>query len=218
MKTSINAVHSPADLCAHIAARLHDKDLLVVGVCGMAGSGKSTLCDQIAEIASFDAVRLDCDQFSSHSLAERQTLIEEATKSGNPQQIEAIENPLNWYAFGDILSALDDLKSNRIHTYNRAWNRQTGELNGQYCLTVPTGRPAVVLCDCIYLLHPAVRNELDLMVLVEAPEDILVERGRRRSRGDLSRANHMESLRRKYSVPYFKTFGGTADIVYRVLI
>ena len=215
MKSSTNVIHSINELCAHIDAKLHGNDLLVVGVCGMAGSGKSTLCKQMVQDAHFDAVRLDCDQFSSHSLSERRALIAEATRSGDHQQIEFIENPLNWYAYADIISALSDLRSNRAHTYNRAWNRETGELNGLYHLRAPIDRPAVVLCDCIYLLHPVIRNEMDLVILVETAEDIVTERGLKRSKGDVSRATYMETLRRKYSVPYFATFGAEADIIYK---
>ncbi|ATN33538.1 hypothetical protein ACO34A_06920 [Rhizobium sp. ACO-34A] len=181
----------------------------------MAGSGKTTLCGQIIAASSVNAVRLDCDRFSTHSHTERQALIAEARRSGIAEHMAFIENPMNWYSFDHILAALDDLKNKRIHTHDRAWNRETGELDGRYQVRIAEDGPALILCDCIYLLHPAVRTALDLVVLVETPAEIVAERGLQRSKGDAARAAVMESLRRTYSVPYFETFGSRADIVYQ---
>ncbi len=162
-----------------------------------------------------NVVRLDCDQFSSHSYMERQGRIAKATSSGNPEWIEREENPKNWYAFDDIISALRDLKSKRTHTYDRAWNRQTGELDERYEVALDGDGPSIILCDCIYLLHPPIRAALDVAILVETDAEIVTERGRLRSKGDTGRASYMESLRQKYSVPYFETFGRHANIRYK---
>ncbi|MDX3925321.1 MAG: AAA family ATPase [Shinella sp.] len=215
MQSKIAVIHSVEELSRHISARLNGTDAVVVGVCGMAGSGKTTLCNKMIDTLPLNAVRLDCDQFSSRSYAQRQTLIEDATKSGIPQQIEFAENPKHWYCFKDIIAALHDLKTNRIHIHDRAWNRQTGELTGRYRIALAGDGPSVILCDCIYLLHPPIRAELDIAIMVETPEELVTERGLQRSKGDVSRAAYMERLRQRYTVPYFQALRDQVDIAYQ---
>ncbi|MBN9668916.1 hypothetical protein [Roseibium aggregatum] len=215
MQANTAAVRSAEELVRHLEAKVCGTEVLVVGVCGVAGAGKTTLCHQLVEACSFDAVRLDCDRFSSLSHAERQARIREAKAEGNRDRIELTENPRNWYSFTDIIAAIRDLRSCRVHTSHRAWNKKTGELDDTYQVTLAEAGPSMLFCDCIYLLHPAIRTELDVAVLVDTPGSLVAERGLLRSKGNSALAAYGETLRRKYSVPYFKTFGGHADLIYR---
>ena len=212
---AISTIQTVDEVISRVAASLKGTEVFVIGICGMAGSGKTTICNKILETCPFNAVRLDCDQFSSHSYAERKELIEDAVAAGVRQRIEFEENPKNWYSYQDIISALHSLKSNRIHTFDRAWNKQTGELDAHYQLALPGNGPSMILCDSIYLLHHPIRSELDLVILVDTPEEVITERGLQRSKGDTTRAAYMERLRRLYSVPYFAALRHHADLVYK---
>ncbi|WP_428700323.1 AAA family ATPase [Stappia sp.] len=75
-------LRSVAEAVAFLHARLHGAGLLVAGICGPAGAGKTTLCTALAGAAPFPLVRLDCDAFSRHGRADRQAHIAEAVASG----------------------------------------------------------------------------------------------------------------------------------------
>lgn len=191
------------------------EDVLVLGVCGLGGAGKTTLCRQIIARCRHPAVHLDCDRFSRHSFRQRRMLIAEALASGLPERVAMEENPCNWYAFDAIGAALRDLRSSRQHTCTRAWNKRTGELDDEYHIVLPPDVPSVILCDCIYLLHDPMPAALDVALLVDTPLAMITERGRARSKGDDARAADMERLMRTYAIPYFSKYARTADWVLR---
>ncbi|WP_315922191.1 hypothetical protein [Mesorhizobium sp. SP-1A] len=186
---------------------------LVVGVCGHAGAGKSTLCREFIYLASIPTIRLNCDLFSTHGYRERQELIAVARATGDRNQIDAIENPRDWYAYNAIASAISDLKQTGRHSYKRAWNSETGDLDGTYDVSLPNQRPAIILCDGIYLLHPPIRQALDITIIVDTATDILDQRCIARSKGDIERAQQHRTMRERFAVPYFDQYGWLADIV-----
>ena len=203
------------ELNAYLQPHAADTGVLLIGVCGPAGAGKTTLCNEILATQRLNAFRLDCDQFSTHSLAQRQARIADARASGLPNRIAAAENPQHWYAFDDIRTALGDLKSHRTHSCLKAWNRETGERDALYCVTLPEGGLSVVLCDGIYLLHDPVSTMFDLTVLVDTPAGVLRARGLARSKGDTARAAFMERLHETYAAPDFRDLAERADVVFR---
>ena len=127
---------------------------------------------------------------------------------------KAEENPIHWYAWDAIGTALGSLRTTRTFTYEYGWNRQSGELDEDYTFSLPPAGPALVLCDCIYLLHSPVRRWFDATVYVDAPFELTIERGRERSM-DAARISYMERLHRTYSKPYFSKYSSSADWVYR---
>lgn len=215
-RSSPPVLRSVTEAAAFLHARLHGTDLLVAGICGPAGAGKTSLCAALAEAAPFPLVRLDCDAFSRHGHADRQAHIAEAVASGEAARIREAEDPCNWYAFGAIGRALRDLRGTGHHTNPRTWNRRTGELDASYRIALPGARPAVVLCDGIYLLHAPVRAALDVALMVEAPAELRAARGQVRSKDDATRAALMQRLAETYEQPYFDRHGGTADAVLRL--
>lgn len=120
---------------------------------------------------------------------------------------------MNWYAWEAIETALFDIRANGRFTYPHGWNRKTGELDQDYSITLPAHEPAVLLCDCIYLLQQPVRNWLDAVILVDTPLSVTLARGQARSK-DPARAAYMERLTRTYAMPYFAIHKAPADLVY----
>lgn len=184
---------------------------VVIGVCGYPGAGKTTLCKSLAAGHSGLVFHFECDRFSRHGFVEREARIAQAQRSAN--MIDAVENPLHWYAWEGIEAALASIRAEGSFTYPHGWNRRTGELDQAYAISVPVNRPAVVLCDCIYLLHSPVRGWLDAVVLVDTPLDVTLDRGRARA-NDAGRAAYMERLTRTYAVPYFAAHTAMANVLF----
>jgi len=202
-------------LKAQIANFFLSDSLVVVGVCGLGGAGKTTLCQKIIEEFPNHAIRLSCDSFSKFGYTERQYRIATALALDDPDEIEAEENPRHWYAWDDIGSAIEQLKERRAFSYDRSWNRRTGEIDERLEMVLPSHGPAVLLCDGIYLQHSPVREWFDTLLYVDTPLDITVERGRIRSanNGVTGFAASMERLTRAYTIPYFTNYALKADWV-----
>ena len=198
-------------LTEHILARARTQDVFVVGICGFAGSGKSTLCKRLACLLPATMHHFECDRFSRHSFREREQLI--ARSSGQDDRLNSEENPMNWYPWTDIEAALRDLRTCGAFTYERAWNSKTGELTGKYELTLREDSPAVILCDCIFLLHSPVRSCLDLTVLVETPQALRQKRGRQRTES-VERHAYMQRLEQEFVNPYFRANSEAAHMIY----
>lgn len=157
--------------------------------------------------------RLTCDLFSTHSYRHRQELIASAY-SGCQTEIDAAENPRDWYDYDAIAFAISDLKQARAHRYERAWNSETGELDGVYNILLPEQGPGIILCDGIYLLHWPIRQALDITIRIDAPTDVLDQRGLVRSKGDVERAKKHSDVRERFATPYFEQHGFLADIAF----
>lgn len=183
----------------------------IIGVCGYPGAGKTTLCKALTADPENRIIHFDCDRFSRLSSSERATHITQAPTTDTPG--DAAENPLNWYAWEAIEAALHGIRTKGGFTYPHGWNRKTGELDEEYGITLPANEPAVLLCDCIYLLHPPVRNWLDAVILVDTPLSVTQERGQARTK-DPERAAFMERLTCTYAAPYFATHRAVADLFF----
>ncbi|WP_153771089.1 AAA family ATPase [Labrenzia sp. CE80] len=188
------------------------KDVVVVGVCGMAGAGKSTFCEALAEKRPRRVFRFNCDLFSALSLSERTSRIEAARRSGDPVRLLNEEDPLNWYAWDEIHKAIEALRHRREFSFNQAWNRETGQLDARYDLFLPGDGQAIVLCDCIFLLHHPVRTWFDHILLIEASAEIIASRRARRS-SDAQVERHAQERQKKFEMPYFKVNREFADAI-----
>lgn len=189
------------------------KHITVIGVCGFAGAGKTTLCQALVQNNPERVLRLDCDRFSAFSHTERATRIRRARASGNAMLLNAEENPMNWYDWDGILSAIQCLRLNRKFETNRAWNRETGELDAPYKLSTDSDDQVVVLCDCIFLLHKPVRTWLDGTLLVDCRKKALASRRKCRSK---SAVLEHEAWRRYelFEAPYFEEHTEQIDAIF----
>ncbi|UCA46850.1 hypothetical protein [Pseudochrobactrum sp. XF203] len=203
------------ELRQQLVSEAANKNILVAGICGLAGAGKTTLCRQLTALSGFNIVHLSCDRFSSHSHADRQASIDRAYTSGITEHIAFTENPQNWYAYDDIIAAIHALRAHGHYSYNRAWNGKTGDLDGHYNIALPENAPSIVLCDGIYLLHEPISTALDLTILVDAPVEVTMQRGHKRSNGNTGHFMSMERLRQTYTMPYFEALSGQADILFQ---
>ncbi|MUO43013.1 hypothetical protein [Agrobacterium vitis] len=206
-------IESLAGLVDRMVSEYVSDQVRIIGVAGFSGSGKTTLCRRIVESLQGRAHHLDCDRFSAYSYSERQSRLDCAARSGDPAVMSAEENPRHWYAWDALADAVSSLRDSRMFAYDRAWNKNTGMLDGNYAIALPSEGPALVLCDCIYLLHPPVRQWFDTTVYVDVPFSLTVDRGLLRAPNS-QRAAYMERLHRTYSLPYFEEHARNADWVY----
>lgn len=198
-------------LLAWLQSKARSDRPIIIGVCGYPGAGKTTLCKALTADPEDRIFHFDCDRFSKLSFVKREAHIAQALTSDKPDN--SAENPLNWYAWEAIETALHGIRTRKSFTYPHGWNRKTGELDEAYSITLPASEPAVLLCDCIYLLHQPVRNWLDAVILVDTPLSVTRERGQARS-NDPARAAYMERLTHTYAVPYFATYRAAADLTF----
>jgi uridine kinase len=208
---------NPEVLARAVQDALAENAVLLLGVCGLPGAGKTTLCKEMLQTFPGAVFHFICDRFSKYAYVERERRIAAAIASGCPMDIEAEENPCRWYDWDGIGVALRDLREKRMFVYPFGWNRQSGERDEPYEGRIAGSGPALVLCDGIYLLHSPVRSWFDRVLLVDASLDQTLERGRNRgqSQGEPGRAARMERLTLTYAVPYFAEHAQRADWVYR---
>lgn len=193
-----------------IALSAPDEGVVFIGVCGMAGAGKTTFCNTLTLKHPKQFFRLNCDMFSSSSLAERRHQIQSARKAGDKEQLHIAENPMNWYDWDTIYKAVQNLRQFRKFCFDKAWNHKTGELDARYDITLPASGRVIVLCDCIYLLHHPVRNWFDSVLLVESSDYAIEFRRKLRSRDAVSERK-AELSQTAFERPYFKTYAKHAS-------
>ena len=205
-------------LANSMKALANNSPFFFVGIAGLGGSGKTTLCKQLAEILGGQAMHCACDVFSRYSLRERREKIDAAIANSDNDGVETEENPKNWYNWNSINEALHGLKNKKSYTYPHGWNSETGEIDREVILNLPDHDNPIVLVDCIYLLHLPVRNWFDLSILVDTPLETTIARARVRAKNsaDSDYFEYRQNLVKKYDVPYFAGNASRTDWIFRL--
>ena len=202
--------HPDGEVLNRIAASYDPEGVIVVGVCGMAGAGKTTLCSTLALQHPGRVFGLNCDLFSAHSLSERRHRIETTRNSGNEKCLYDEENPQSWYDWDRIHEAIQDLRQHRRFSFEQAWNPRTGQLDAHYGIELPSTGQMFVLCDCIYLLHDPAYGWFDHMLILESSDQIIA--ARRKSRCKTTQAEQDARQRQdRFERPYFKRYAERAQ-------
>jgi uridine kinase len=175
---------------------------VVVGVCGLGGSGKSTICRQVAMSASFPCTVFELDWYLTHSSQDRRDAILRSL-AGVEANLDFWRDPTNWY---DWELFEDDLKQIRNTGYLKRsglWRQSTGAKDLEIIIELPNS--GVVLCEGIYLAHPAARPFFDKFVFLEAPSHAALERSARRDshRNPEGYQAFKTSVTISFDLPYF---------------
>lgn len=199
---------------ARIKALLEQKNRPIAFICGLGGSGKTTLAKKIAREMDVECIPVHSDWWAKYSTVERKARIKEALDSGDPVRIAQEENPQNWYGVWKKLSAdlLELQRTGKLMIPN-VWNQKTGEKDLNVELSVP--EKGLILFDGIYLLHPEIADVSDFIVLLDVPPDVCRKRSEQRDshRSDPDYLAYKASLMEKYDVPYFKKYRTRADLI-----
>jgi uridine kinase len=188
-----------------------NNDELTVFICGLGGSGKTTLCDEIA--MELGGVRIHLDWYLSQRTPDRRESIRKALESHDRKQIEAKENPLNWYDWDKFSADLGGFRKTGKLVISDAWNQRTGEKDFRVEIELTGSKK--IWCDGIYMLHPPVARLGDVKVLLQASPESVRRRAEERDnhRSSKEYLAYKDSLMRKYDLPYFEKYAQAANIV-----
>ena len=191
--------------------------ILIVGVSGLGGAGKSTLCHDLVESFPDQAIHFECDLFAQYGTLERRQRISEALDSGDEDRIESEENPQNWYDWQRIEQALISLKETGRYNFTGGFNQKSGEKDKAAELELKQSEHAIIFVDCIYLLHLPVRDLIDCAIYIDAPLEESFQRSydRDKHRSDHDYLVYKQNVTKKYCVPYFDKYRQYADIIFK---
>ncbi len=189
------------------------RPVLLLG--GLGGAGKTSLADEIAKKSDADSIVLHCDWWLRYPTEERKKRIRHALASNNPKEIEAEENPKNWYDWEQMKTDLLRLQETGRIVLEAAWDQQTGLKNLKVPLELP--EHGMIICEGIYMLHPEITEVADCLVFLDVPKDVCRKRAEARDghRSSPEYLAYKAALVDKYAVPYFRQYNKNADMVIK---
>jgi len=149
---------------------------ILVGVCGRAGSGKTTLSDKIRkELNSkkIDNVAYSGDWRFIFDSKDRKLWIEEKWKAGIDEYLHSI-NQFRWWDFKKIYDDLDELVRGNKIKINDAYNRLTGKKDFQ--VEIKGVKNGVILYENAILGGVEILEKLDVVVLLNTSDAMCFER------------------------------------------
>jgi uridine kinase len=149
---------------------------LLVGICGRAGAGKSTLAAKIKgelEAAGIKSISYSGDWRFKLDSQGRKSMMAEKWLSGLDEYLRAI-NQFNWWDFEKISSDLDLLKSGQKVFLENIYDRETGKKDAS--LEIQGIKEGVIFYENCILGGVEVLNDLDIVVLLNTPDDVCFSR------------------------------------------
>jgi uridine kinase len=159
-----------------------DMQVVVIGICGGSGAGKTFLADALAAELADACARISFDSYY-HDLS---AISPEERSRVNYDHPDSVEDAL-------LATHLAQLKSgNEAHVphYDFPTHTRPGGVD------VVTPAPTVIVDGILLLASPPVRQQLDIAVYVEAPRDLRFER--RLARDTTERGRTYESVQEQY--------------------
>lgn len=215
---NINSNEAAQQILTIAKSLLPQKEVTILGVCGLGGLGKSTACRLVKAEIGEQACLLETDWYLEHASNDRRKRIKQALQSQDNELIAKWENPSAWYDWSEIITALKTLKEKRELSIINAWNQSTGEKDMSFNMSLPAERNSIILCDGIYLLHPEISKELDYTVMLkgDVSKSLAQGSGRDSHRSSDDYLQFKARLTAEFCVPYFKRFEHVADKVISV--
>jgi len=149
---------------------------IVVGVCGRAGAGKTTLVQKIAgdlASASVEHVAYSGDWRFILDSTGRKEWLRETWRVGMDAYLNAI-NQFSWWDFPAIHNDLSALRNMQAVRIVGAYDRLTGNKTAEITLG-PIYRGVILYENCI-LGKLEMISSLDIIVLVNTPDQVCLER------------------------------------------
>jgi uridine kinase len=199
-------------IVADIQGRLKTSGRHLVFVCGLPGSGKSTFCLEYSQLPNLRGPVLHSDWYANYATPVRRARIANALKSGDSEQIEAEEDPRNWYDWNRLFQDLKILRDTGRLQITDGWDQTTG--NKGLKVELVAGVNELIWVDGIQLLNDPIVSLSDLVILLKTSPSVANERGvvRDSHRSDALYLAYKASLTQKYEVPYFAKYSKVADM------
>ena len=189
------------------------------GICGLGGTGKSTICRKVAEQYAPNALIIETDWYLALPSSARKRSILTALDKHDIEELNRWSDPSAWYDWEAFVQDIDRLRQTGKLHLNSAWRQSTGEKDLVVELQISDPPRTVILIDGIYLLHEPIRRLLDCVMVIEDSSDNARKRAEAR---DLHRAEgdylaFKARLAESFDVPYFERLSALADIRVRVV-
>ena len=149
-----------------------NKKHMLIGICGRAGAGKTTLANKLKEELDNVIVYSGDWRFKQNS-EERKKLFEEKWKAGIDAYMYTI-NQYTWWDFQQIGKDLDTLSRGEELWIINAYNRKTGS-RGLSINFYEKDKSIILYENCI-LGGVEILEKLDLIIFVNTPDDVCFSR------------------------------------------
>lgn len=152
------------------------KKHFLVGICGRAGSGKTTLADKVTQELRENDIGTTIYSGDWRFILdsnERKKWLEERWKSGIDAYIFAI-NQLTWWDFKKISGDLEKLSNNISLDIDDVYERKTGKKDIK--ISIPPIARGIILYENCILGGIEILEKLDLIVILNTPDEVCLER------------------------------------------
>jgi uridine kinase len=161
------------DILSNILHRSRKKEHLLVGICGRAGAGKTTLTNKLVKELGDKAVIYSGDWRFKQDSEERKKLFAEKWKAGIDAYMYAI-NQYTWWDFDRIKSDLNLLLAGEKLYIGNAYNRESGKKDTSVIIE-DTNKSVIIYENCI-LGGVDILEMLDLIIFVNTPDEVCFSR------------------------------------------